>query len=52
MLKIIGIIIGILVLACSLYYLNKEKEDKESKQIYTVISIIGLVIVVFSIFVL
>ncbi len=39
--KIIGLIIGILVLAAGLYYLIKEKEDRESKRIYTVVSIIG-----------
>ena len=39
--KIIGLIIGILVLCAGIYYLVKEKHDPESKQIYTVVSVIG-----------
>ena len=39
-LKIIGLIIGILVLSAGLYYLAKEKQDPESRKIYTVISVI------------
>ena len=39
--KIIGLIIGILVLGAGIYYLVKEKHDPESKKIYTVISVIG-----------
>ena len=42
--KIIGIIIGVLVLIAGLYYLVKEKGDGESRRIYTVISIVGAVI--------
>lgn len=42
--KIIGIIIGILVLAAGIYYAGKEKDDPESKKIYTIIGIIGAVI--------
>lgn len=42
--KIIGLIIGILVLGAGIYYLSKEKDDPESKKIYTVVSIIGGVI--------
>lgn len=48
MLKYIGIIIGILVLIVSLYYLFKDKEDKESKKIYTISSVFGLVIILIS----
>ena len=44
MIKIIGLIIGILVLGAGIYYLAKEKADKEAKKIYTVISIAGAVI--------
>lgn len=44
--KIIGLIIGILVLGTGIYYLVKEKDDKESKKIYTIISVIGSVIAV------
>ena len=44
--KIIGLIIGILVLGTGIYYLVKEKDDKESKKIYTIISVIGGVIAV------
>lgn len=39
--KIIGLIIGILVLSTGIYYLSKEKHDPESKKIYTIVSIIG-----------
>ena len=39
--KIIGLIIGILVLGAGIYYLAKEKHDPESKKIYAVVSIIG-----------
>ena len=38
--KIIGLIIGILVLCAGLYYLIKEKHDPESKKIYSIVSII------------
>lgn len=39
--KIIGLIIGILVAGAGLYYLSKEKNDKESRKIYSVVSIVG-----------
>ncbi len=42
--KIIGLIIGILVLGTGIYYLVKEKHDPESKKIYTVVSVIGGVV--------
>ena len=42
--KIIGLIIGILVLIAGIYYLTKEKHDPESRKIYTIISAIGGVI--------
>ena len=42
--KIIGLIIGILVLCAGLYYLIKEKHDQESKKIYSIVSIIGGII--------
>ena len=38
--KIIGLIIGILVLGAGAYYLVKEKQDPESRKIYTVVSVI------------
>lgn len=44
--KIIGLIIGILVLGAGIYYLAKEKNDPESKKIYTIVSAIGGVIAV------
>ena len=40
-LKLIGLIIGILVLGAGIYYLVKEKADPESRKIYTTVSIIG-----------
>ena len=42
--KIIGLIIGILVLGTGIYYLAKEQHDPKSKKIYTIISVIGGVI--------
>ena len=46
LLKLIGLIIGALILGAGIYYLVKEKADPESKKIYTIISIIGAFIVV------
>ena len=42
--KIIGLIIGILVLGAGIYYLVKEKHDPESKKIYTIVSVVGGII--------
>lgn len=42
--KIIGIIIGLVVLGTGIYYLAKEKHDPESKKIYTVVSAVGGII--------
>ena len=42
--KIIGLIIGILVLCAGIHYLVKEKHDPESKKIYTIVSVVGGVI--------
>ena len=42
--KIIGIIIGLVVLGTGIYYLVKEKHDPESKKIYTVVSAAGGII--------
>ncbi len=39
--KIIGLIIGLLVLGAGICYLVKEKQDAESRKTYTVVSIIG-----------
>ncbi len=44
--KIIGLIIGVLVLGAGLYYLTQEKDDKESRKIYSVVSLVGGVIAV------
>ena len=44
--KIIGFIIGVLVLGAGLYYLTQEKDDRESRKIYTIASIAGGVIAV------
>ena len=43
---IIGLVIGLLVLAAGLYYLVHEKSDPESRKIYGVISAVGAVIAV------
>lgn len=42
--KIIGLIIGILILGAGIYYLAKEKTDKESKKIYMTASMVGALI--------
>ena len=44
--KIIGLVIGILVLGMGIYYLAKEKHDPESKKIYSAVSTVGGVIAV------
>ena len=44
--KIIGLIIGILVLGAGIYYLAKEKHDPESKKIYGTVSAVGAAIAV------
>ena len=44
--KIIGFIIGILVLGMGFYYRAKETHDPESKKIYTVVSVIGAAVAV------
>lgn len=44
--KIVGLIIGILILGAGVYYLAKEKTDKESKKIYTITSVVGALIAV------
>lgn len=42
--KILGTLIGALILGAGLYYLVKEKEDQESRKIYGAISSIGGII--------
>lgn len=42
--KIIGLIIGVLVLGAGLYYRVQEKQDPESRKIYTITGIVGAVI--------
>lgn len=42
--KIIGIIIGVLVLGAGIYYGAKKKNDPESRKIYTIIGVAGGVI--------
>lgn len=42
--KIIGLIVGLLILCAGIYYLAKDKNDPESKKIYSVISAIGAII--------
>ena len=46
--KILGAVIGLLVLVAGIYYLVKEKNDKDSKKIYSVISLIGAVLLAVS----
>jgi len=44
--KIAGLVIGILVLIAGLYYLAKEKKDPESRKIYSILSAAGAIIAV------
>lgn len=42
--KVIGMVIGVMLLVAGLYYLSKEKDDPESRKIYMIVSIVGLVV--------
>lgn len=44
--KIIGLIVGLLVLGAGLYYLVKEKKGPESRKIYGVVNAVGGVLVI------
>lgn len=44
LIRIIGTIIGALIMGAGIYYLIKEKHDPESRKIYTAVSVIGGVI--------
>lgn len=46
--KCLGLIIGLCVLAAGIYYLVKEKNDKDSRKIYGIISLAGLIVAVVS----
>ncbi len=46
--KILGAVIGLLVLVAGIYYLVKEKNDKDSKKIYSIISLIGATLLIVS----
>ncbi len=46
--KIIGLVIGLLVLGAGVYYRVKEKSDPESRKIYTVIAVIGVIVAAVS----
>lgn len=50
--KIIGLVIGLLILGTGIYYLIKERNDDESRKIYTITGIIGAVIAVVSVILL
>lgn len=39
--KLIGTIIGALIMGAGIYYLVKEKRDPESKKIYSVVTAVG-----------
>lgn len=46
MTQIIGLIIGLLLLAAGLHYLNQNKNDTESRKIYGITAAIGAVVAV------
>ena len=41
MIKVIGLIIGVLVLGAGIYYLKSEGKDPESRKIYTAVLTLG-----------
>ena len=45
MTQIIGLIIGLLLLAAGLYYLNQNKNDTESRKIYGITAAIVVAVV-------
>lgn len=44
---IIGLIIGLLILAFGAYYLVKESQDADSRKIYGIATAVGVIITVF-----
>ena len=46
--KIIGLVIGLLVLGAGVYYCVKEKSDPESRKIYTIVAIVGALVAAVS----
>lgn len=47
-LKIIGVLIGILLVGFGGYYLIKEKKDKESRKIYGITTVVGVILLLAS----
>jgi len=45
--NIIGLLIGIVILAAGLYYLLKEKSDPDSRKIYGIAVAVGIIITIF-----
>jgi uncharacterized membrane protein len=52
MTKMIGILIGLLLVIGGIYYLATNKNDAESKRIYGIASIIGVIVIVVAYFIL
>ena len=50
--KLIGLLIGILLLCAGIYYFVKEKQDPESRKIYGIVSAIGAVMSIGSLLLL
>ena len=48
-LKVIGCVIGLLMLGAGIYYLAKEKADRESRKIYSIVSVAGGLIAAVSV---
>jgi len=42
--NVLGLLLGILILAGGIYYLMKEKQDKDSQKIYKGVCLIGGII--------
>lgn len=52
MTKMIGILIGLLLVIGGIYYLATNKKDAESNKIYGITSIIGVIVIVVAYFIL
>ena len=51
MIKMVGLLIGLLIFGFGLYYLVREREDKESRTIYMITTIVGAVVAIIFLFV-
>lgn len=43
--NIVGLVIGVMIIAAGIYYLVKERDDKESRKIYSITTGVGAAII-------